>query len=193
MNKMSISQILDEMLQLETTLKSNSFKETLSISFFGPLTEKEKVEAWSLYREGVHIVDIAKKLNKEPWIVNGYIGTKEYCIEQPDPGKRLADIHAERGQELALKVAKVAKEKFSKDLYVENSIQNINEVLEVIKDTDYEPNSEDWRILEKYQYRMDIARKMLEAGSIDNNEICKITEILQEDLEKIKENLDNEK
>lgn len=133
--------------------------------------------------------DIADELHKNPWLIYGYLCTKEYHIQQPDPGKRLADMPVERGQELALKVAKKAREVFLKDEYREEALQNIEEILTVIKDCNYHPDKWDYILLQKYEYRMHIARKMLKAESFSDKEISNMTDLTQSDLERIKEKL----
>ena len=44
-------------------------------------------------------------------------------------------------------------------------------------------------LLQKYEYRMHIARRMLKEMNFSDTEICDITDLQQEDLNKIKNSL----
>lgn len=190
---MSLKDDVQTMWTIGEGLKQRGFRETLCIQFFGPLTEAEKEKAWSLYQRNQTVentINISKKLNKDPWLIHGYVCTKKYHIEQPDPGKRLSEIPIERGQELALKVAKAAKKEFSsKDFYINESVENLDSVFKVIDDVNYIPDKEDYRILGKYEYMMYISKRMIVLGRYKDDEICSITGILHEDLDRIKEKL----
>lgn len=190
---MSLKDDVQTMWTIGEGLKQRGFRETLCIQFFGPLTEAEKEKAWSLYQRNQTVentINISKKLNKDPWLIHGYVCTKKYHIEQPDPGKRLSEIPIERGQELALKVAKAAKKEFSsKDFYINESVENLDSVFKVIDDVNYIPDKEDYRILGKYEYMMYVSKRMIVLGRYKDDEICSITGILHEDLDRIKENL----
>ena len=190
---MSLKDDVQTMWTIGEGLKQRGFRETLCIQFFGPLTEAEKEKAWSLYQRNQTVentIKKKKKLNKDPWLIHGYVCTKKYHIEQPDPGKRLSEIPIERGQELALKVAKAAKKEFSsKDFYINESVENLDSVFKVIDDVNYIPDKEDYRILGKYEYMMYISKRMIVLGRYKDDEICSITGILHEDLDRIKEKL----
>ena len=190
---MSLKDDVQTMWTIGEGLKQRGFRETLCIQFFGPLTEAEKEKAWSLYQRNQTVentINISKKLNKDPWLIHGYVCTKKNHIEQPDPGKRLSEIPIERGQELALKVAKAAKKEFStKDFYINESVENLDSVFKVIDDVNYIPDKEDYRILGKYEYMMYISKRMIVLGRYKDDEICSITGILHEDLDRIKEKL----
>ena len=190
---MSLKDDVQTMWTIGEGLKQRGFRETLCIQFFGPLTEAEKEKAWSLYQRNQTVentINISKKLNKDPWLIHGYVCTKKYHIEQPDPGKRLSEIPIERGQELALKVAKAAKKEFSsKDFYINESVENLDSVFKVIDDVNYIPDKEDYRILGKYEYMMYVSKRMIVLGRYKDDEICSITGILHEDLDRIKEKL----
>lgn len=190
---MSLIEDAQTMWSIGERLKQRGFRETLCAQFFGPLTEAEKERVWLLYQRDEtvkNVIDISKELNKDPWLVQGYVCTRKYHIEQPDPGKRLSEIPVERGQELALKVAKVAKGKFSsKDFYINESVENLDNVFKVAEGADYVPDKEDYRILGKYEYMMYVARRMVISGKYDDDEICEVTGVLHEDLDRIKRNL----
>lgn len=193
---MGLAEDVQTMWTIGEGLKQRGFRETLCIQFFGPLTEAEKEKAWSLYQQNETVedtIDISKKLNKDPWLIHGYVCTRKYHIEQPDPGKRLSEIPVERGQELALKVAKAAKNRFSsKDFYINDSVENLDTVFKVIENSNYTLDKEDYRILGAFEYMMHVAQRMITLGKYDDDEICNITGILHEDIERIKENLHEE-
>lgn len=186
---MGLIKDVQTMWNIGEKLKKCGFKETLCVEFFGPLTHEEKQKAWDWHKQGMGIEDISDELNKEPWLVFGFVSTKEYHIQQPDPGKRLADIPTERGQELALKVVQKAREIFLEDNYKEESLENIEKVLAVIEDSNYNPDKWDYMLLQRYEYRMHIARRMLKKMNLSDTEICDITDLQQEDLNKIKNSL----
>ena len=188
---MGLAEDVQTMWSLGEGLKRRGFKERLCIQFFGALTDKERQKVWDLYEQDEtieNINEISKKLKKNYWLIYGFVSTKKYHIDQPDPGKRLSEVPLIRGHELALRVADAAQKEFSLKNFYNDSVESLDKVFKSIEGSNYSPDKEDYKILGEYEYAMHMAQKMVKAGYSDN-EVCDITEILDEDLERIKGNL----